>query len=375
MLRNEQRTPITTPDRRTSKKGPREWREAIRNKEGKFKFHADRRMIRDEFAKLWEAQKSMGTPLSQKLTDELRSALDDETRDGNWRHKGLLFGQRKASWDLGTLGRCVLHPTERCIPHADMHASRFLVVETVNNLKIVERGMLTRPLSQTERSRIKKYLSEPLGLITKGKQKGQPKRNVTVSDLREIMGWGRNSPFRFNFENDEERPINTDWFSREIIHGAVSPEKWNAMGPTTQEGINRAILRYDPDEPGHAQKLESLVMQDWAGLTKHEVDALVAAWKKRPRLDAKRLNMSRRAVRNILSVMDRDEPWPDEERPGSKRWLTQIEARKMIGKVAKEQGFTDLTTGKSLDEHDWGDTKPVQREPLQRIAIMLRNIC
>jgi CRISPR-associated endonuclease Csn1 len=355
ILRDERRTVITSPDRRKKRKGPREWRSAIRNKAGKFEFHADRAMMRDEFAKLWAAQKRLGGALSEKLTDELRLALDDDSRDGDWRHKGLLFGQRIASWDLGTLGRCVLHPTERCAPHTDMYASHYLVVETVNNLKVIERGKLPRHLTAAERSKIKKYLSGPLGLATKGKQKGQPKRSVTVTDLRELMGWGRSTKsaqFRFNIETDEDRPINTDWFSREIIHGAITADKWTMMDDRAKEGINRAILKHDPDDDKHPAKLKRLVMQDWAGLTEAQADALVAAWKQRPRPDAKRLSMSRRAVRNLLTVMDRKEPWPDAQLPGAMRWLTQIEARKKIAALACDNEFIDVTTGEPIDEHD-----------------------
>jgi CRISPR-associated endonuclease Csn1 len=352
ILRDERRNPITTGDKRKKKKGPREWREPIRNKAGNFEFHADRAMIRDEFVKLWEAQKRFGGVLAEKLTEELRIALDNESSDGDWRHKGLLFGQRRASWDVGTLGRCVLHPTDRCVPHADMYASHYLVVETVNNLKIIERGMPARSLTADERAKIKDYLSGPLGVVTKGKHKGQPKRSVAVSDLRTLMGWGRSSKtaqFRFNIESDEERNINTDWFSREIVHGAITQEKWAAMGERTREGINRAILKHDPDDEKHAAKLKRLVMQAWAGLTEDQADALVAAWKQRPRLDAKRLNMSRRAVRNLLTFMDRNHPWPDITRPGHVRWLTQIEARKMI---ANDPGFVDVSTGKPLDDYE-----------------------
>jgi CRISPR-associated endonuclease Csn1 len=349
-LRDERRTAITTEDRRKSPKGPREWRKPIRNRAGKFEFHADRAMIRDEFAKLWNAQQRLGGPLAEKLTDELRKTLDDESGDADWRHKGLLFGQRRQSWDMGTLGRCVLEPTERCVPHADMYASRYLVVETVNNLKVIERGRLPRSLTPNERAKIKTFLSGPLGVVAKGKQKGQAKRTVTVSDLRELMGWGpatKTSQFHFNIESDEERQINTDWFSREIIHGAITREKWEQLPERSREGINRVILKYDPDDEKHADKLKTLVMQPWAGLSEEQADKLVAAWKKRPRPDAKRLNMSRRAVRNLLAVMDRDEPWPDPKHPGQTRWLTQIEARKQI---AADPNFRDVTTDQPLDQ-------------------------
>ncbi len=363
-LRDEELTPITTPDKRKHKIGQREWRKPVRNRAGEFRFHADRSTIHDEFTKLWNAQKHLGGPLAEILTDELRLAIDDETRNSNWRHKGLLFGQRMQSWDLGTLGRCVLEPTERCVAHADMYASRYLVVETINNLKIIERGREARPLTPAERQKIKAFLSSPFGVNQKGKQKGQPKRSITVTDLREEMGWGhatRTSQFRFNIEADEERQINTDWFSREIIHGAITAEKWKEMPERSREGINHAILKHDPDEEKNADKLKSLVMRDWAGLSDGQADALVAAWKKRPRPDAKRLNMSRRAVRDLLIVMDRDKPWADEKNPGQFRWLDQNTARRLLAsnEATAQSGPSDA------DIHDETDGCQQQAEPKQ----------
>lgn len=360
-LRDKSITQITTPDHRAKdrRKGPREYRSAVRNKAGSYQHCADRKMIRDEFAKLWDVQKRLGGPLAEILTDEFRLALDDDSRNSNWRHKGLLFGQRMQTWDLGTLGRCVLEPTERCAPHADMDASRYLVVETINNLKIIERGKPPRSLTVAERSKIKTYLSEPLGEVTRGKQKGQPKRSVTVTDLRDLMGWGnasKTSAFRFNIEADKERTINTDWFSREIIHGAITAAKWQQLPLRSREGINRAILKHDPDDETHDEKLKALIMQEWAGLNAAQADLLVAAWKKRPRPDAKRLSMSRRAVRKLLTVMDRDEPWPDETNPGQTRWLDQNTARRLLAKdaaaVERPEKIATNNTENAVDEQN-----------------------
>jgi CRISPR-associated endonuclease Csn1 len=358
-VRAERVSPITTEDRRppARRKGPREYRDPIRNRAGSYEHCADRAMIRDEFTKLWEAQTAFNGETARLLTQAngLRTALDDEAGDSIWLHKGLLFGQRRQSWDLGTLGRCVLEPTERCVPHADMYASRYLVVETVNNLKIIERGREARPLTPEERQKIKDYLSGPLGTERAPKKRGdtgpvadKPKTSVTITDVRNLMGWGRatrTSQFRFNIESDPDRVINTGWFSREIIHGAITPAKWAEMPQRLRDGINRAILKYDPDHEGAADKLTLGVMQ-WGGLNETQADALVAAWKRRPRPDAKRLNMSRRAVRNLLALMDRDEPWPNPRQPGQTCWLTQIEARKLI---AEDADFKDVTTGAPLD--------------------------
>ena len=351
-IRNRRITPITTKDLRSEgkKKGPRQWRGAIRNKAGSYEHCADRAMIRHEFNRLWEAQKEKAGELSALLTPQLRAELDCESGDSTWRHKGLLFGQRRQSWDLGTLGRCVLEPTERCAPHADRYASAYRVVETINNLRIIERGREDRPLTVEERQKIKVFLSGPLGTITRGKLKGRPKQSASITDLRDLMGWGRtgkSAPFRFNFEDsDEEREINTDWFSREIVHGAVTVQRWEAMSEKLRDGLNRAILKYDPDNEADAAKLRAGAIS-WAGLTDEQADALLSAWRRRPRPDSKRLKMSRRAVRNLMVLMDRPEPWPDPDRPGVMRWLTQIEARKL---VAQDADFCDATTGRPLDE-------------------------
>lgn len=361
MIRAERVTNIKSEDRRPTgnRVNKREYRDPVRNKAQSYEHCADRAMIRDEFSKLWKAQSEFESKESVqvKLTEELKKKLDDESADSVWRHKGLLFGQRRATWDLGTLGRCNLHPAERCVPHADMYASRYRMIETVNNLRIVGRGLEARSLTPGERTKIIAYLSGPLGMTKPRNSKGkvypaQPKQTVSVTDLRNLMGtseqgWGRSSKtsqFKFNIENDEDRQINTDWFSREIIHGGVTPEVWHAMPENVKNGLNRAILKYDPDEVGEAEKLKSGAM-DWAGLNEEQADALVSAWRQRPRPEAKRLNMSRRAARNLLVMMDRDEPWEDG------RWSTEIEARKLI---AADAQFIDAATGEHLDDQTRG---------------------
>ncbi|MFO0916529.1 MAG: HNH endonuclease domain-containing protein [Pirellulales bacterium] len=367
IVRAERVTAIVSTDSRPShrRKGERVYRSAIRNRAGSYDHCADRQMIFDEFTELWKRQKEMGGETARLLTDALRVTLDNPVPDVKWRHQGVLFGQRRQSWDLGTLGRCVLEPTERCVPHADMYASHYLVIETVNNLKIIERGREARALSSDERKRLITYLSGPLGVNKVGKNKGDLKRTVSVTDLREQLGWRRSagsaSQYRLNIENDPDKVINTDWFSREIIHGAITLAKWEEMPQSVRDGVNRAILKFDPGQIGNDQKLKSGVMS-WGGLSESQADALIIAWQRRPNPDGKRLSMSRRAVRNLLPYMENafarvdgsdglmPTGWLDKCQfdPLRHRWLTQIEARKA---AVQDCSFRDATTGEPLAPH------------------------
>ena len=150
--------------------------------------------------------------------------------------------------------------------------------------------------------------------------------------------------YKFNIEADENREINTDWFSREIVHGAIGAAEWDAMSDRLKEGFNRAILRLDPNEDGDAEKLKAGVMR-WGGLDESRADSLVLAWMTRPKIDAKRLSMSRRAVRNLLTVME--EPLQDAREATGYRWPTLIEARKILAKITD---FRDVTTGAEFDD-------------------------
>lgn len=335
------------------------WQDPIRNKAASYEFAADRDMIRDEFSTLWAAQKRYGGTLAPMLTDELRKTLDDESVDSIWRHKGLLFQQRRTTWDLGTLGRCVLEPSDRCVPIADMYAGHYRVLESVNNIRIIEFGQAPRPLTPSEHAALVSLLRGPYdaapattpakpkraAAATKPKKATKPKSSFTVTDIRQALGLGKataTSTTRLNIENDPDREINTDWFHREIAHGVFGLAAWEALPAATQDDVNRQILRKDPDDPRHRARLEQIAREHWA-LSDDAAKRLLAAWSSRPKLE-KRLTMSRRAVRNLINVMQR--PWQLPEPGTGHRWLTQIEARKLI---AEDATFTDATTGREMD--------------------------
>lgn len=294
----------------------------IRNRLDSFEFHADRNMIHDEFQRLWKRQSEPGGALShldQSQREQLKKALDNPERDATWRHKGHLFGQRDTYWDTGTLGRCDLEPTDRCVPIADRHASEYRVLESVNNIRI--RGpqdRVERPLAHDEREKVIAALQR--------QKTGSP---ATVRKALDIHRKAVKAFWSLNIERDEDREINTDWFHREIVLGAVGEDEWNLWPESKREGLNRAILKCDPaidDDADRLRKIAKRLELDGAATT-----GLIAAWQTRPKLE-KRLNLSRRAILNLL-------PYMDEQQPDG-RWPTQIEARRMFAED-NENGATE----------------------------------
>jgi len=312
---------------------PVTYQHAVRNRLDSFEFHADRMMIRDEFLRLWEKQSAFGGPLAERLTDDLKTKLDNPEGDDTFRHRGLLFGQRRTYWDLGTLGRCDLEPTDACVPQCDRHASYFRVVESVNNIRIRDPGTDEfRALSEQERANvIDRLRSQKTGSVaTIRRALGIDKRSLKKHDLAE-------GDVPLNIERDPDRQINTDWFHREIVLGVVGEDAWAAWSESAREGLNRAILKFDPKVDGTQPRLRNAAAR--IGLSSDSVDRLIEAWQQRPNVE-NRLNLSRRAVLNLLPYMERYDKKND-------RWPTQIEARRSF---AEDEHAIDATRGQPATE-------------------------
>ncbi len=351
-LAQSRRSPVMSVDGKPKLNGsglPITFSHKIRNELGNFEFHADRQMLRDEFVRLWETQIHFQSELSSILTEDLKRQLDDPTGDEVWRHRGLLFGQRRTYWKTGTLGRCKLEPTDECVPIADRHASFYRVVETVNNIRI--RGPQDhnfRPLYSDERQKVIDRL--------------RSQKSGTVAAVRDALGIGTKSlkkmgippeAYALNLERDEDREINTDWFYRAIVVEGIGEKAWEAWGENKREGLNRAILRFDPSEEIDTQKFASVAKQ--LGLDSEKLDRLLAQWRTRPKLE-KRLKLSRRAVLNLLPYMDK----PDT----NGHWPTQIEARMGLANDANAMDRTSIQpiTSKQRERYSLGANNLSKRD-------------
>ncbi|MBN1972754.1 MAG: type II CRISPR RNA-guided endonuclease Cas9 [Sedimentisphaerales bacterium] len=272
----------------------KEIRRPIRNRtkatgEGTYEFCTDRDLTWDEFDILWKIQSSFNGELAKQLNDEKRKELDNPTGDKTWRYKGILLGQRKTYWDIGTMARCDLEPTDLRCSKGDMYAQEFLVLETVNNIRITKRGELQRRLDKDEREKVISVLEN--------------QKTASVSTVRKALGLdkGQNkTTYTISLENDENRELNTNWFKREII-GSFGKDLWNLMSDNLKESLNKALLKFDPQEKKDCEKIKE-GSSKWWGFNDEQTDHLLEAWKKRPKIDS-RVNYSRRAIKNLLPYM------------------------------------------------------------------------
>jgi len=268
---------------------------AIRNRknaagEPVYEFCADRDLVREEFHALWNKQRSFDGELAHQLTEERRRQLDDPTADDTWRCKGVLFGQRSTYWDTGVLGRCDLEPTDLGCPRADMHAQEFLVLETVNNIKIIPPGEGKRALRDDERSAVIAVL--------------RAQKTASAATVRKALGihkGGAKTQYALSLDVDPKRAVNTDWFYREVICHAIGLARWEGMTDKEKESMNRAILKLDPKRQAYAERFER-GCRDWWGLDEEQTKRLIRVWRDRPNPNV-RLKLSRRAILNLLPYM------------------------------------------------------------------------
>jgi len=270
-------------------------RNPIRNRqnalgESVYEYCADREMLASEFNLLWNKQKEYGGALSKLLTPELRKKLYYPKSDKTWRCKGAIFGQRNTYWKMGSLGRCDLEPTDQRCPKGDMYAQEFLVLETLNNIRITEQGNSSQPLKDEDRERVLELL--------------RTSKSVSVAGVRKVLGINRGhekSLYTLSLDSDPKRKLNTNWFYREIISGAIGVDKWNSLPDKVKESINAALLKFDPQREGDADKLGAGCTA-WWGLTGEQGKRVVAAWRKRPKKED-RVNLSRKAIKNLLPYL------------------------------------------------------------------------
>ncbi len=269
--------------------------ERIKNKDNALgekvsEYVADRHMILAEFNRIWDIQKGFKeSALAKQLTDDCKKEIYNKEKTDTWRCQGVLFSQRKAYWNVGTLGRCDLEPTDMKCPKADMYAQEFLVLTSINNIRITPPMEASRKLDEDERK-------EVISLV-------RTQKTASESTIRKALGIDKGvnkTLYTLNTDGDKFT-VNGDLFHSQIVCGVFSEEKWSTFQDKQKDSVNKAILKFDPNDEEDEKRLRS-GCKKWWGLNDEQAEKFISVWKKMPKKD-RRVNLSRKAIKNLLPYL------------------------------------------------------------------------
>lgn len=154
-----------------------EGKQRLRNLGEDHSHHAGRKMVQEEFEKLWAAQAPHHPAL---LTDALKREVAD-----------TIFHQRPLKLDPGKIGQCELIPTEKRAPRALWLAQRVRVLQDVNNMHLILANGERRGLSTSEREKLLDLLSA--------------RETVKMEEIRAALGMGELD--RINLEREKRKTL------------------------------------------------------------------------------------------------------------------------------------------------------------------------
>ena len=143
-----------------------------------------RKMYRDEFEAIWQAQ----SPHNRALSDDWKKQIHD-----------AIFHQRPLKSQKGLIGMCELEPDCRRAPVACLEAQRFRYLQRVNDMELsTPRGEVWR-LSDPGHAELRKKV---IGLL-------DARAKITFKTLRKELGLQRDKDsgrdYRFNFEGEDKK--------------------------------------------------------------------------------------------------------------------------------------------------------------------------
>lgn len=110
------------------------------------KRYTARAMLLDEFETIWASQERFHPDL---LTADLKKKIHDR-----------IFHQRPLKSQSDKIGRCELEPKRRRAPWAILAAQRFRILQTVNNLRIIDEDGVESELTPEQRAKLIVFLDE-----------------------------------------------------------------------------------------------------------------------------------------------------------------------------------------------------------------------
>jgi CRISPR-associated endonuclease Csn1 len=242
------------------------------------RIHTRREMFLEEFDAIWNKQKSFDSPLARLLNDDLKSQLNDPTKDDDWMHKGLIFGQRNLYWPADVIGRCELEPKLKRCERADRLAQRFRLLQEVNNLRYLD------PATGAECSLSPEQRKLALDKLSRTDK-------MEFDRLRKELGFV--DSITFNLERGNRKSIKGMPVDAALAKKELFGKSWYELDEGKKNEIVRDLIDLDDET------LKQKAIEQW-GLSADSAEALLGV-----ELPEKYASLSRVALAKLLPAMER----------------------------------------------------------------------
>jgi CRISPR-associated endonuclease Csn1 len=168
--------------------------------------YTHRDMFKSEFDAIWNAQKSDHPKV---LTDDLYKALSN-----------AIFYQRRLKSQKHLIGECLFESGQKRCPWYRPEAQRFRLLQTVNNLRVVDATGLHRAVSKDERAALLKLL--------------ETSARVTCAQARKAMGI-TGKGVKLNVEMGKAKTLYGDKTTASLL--AVFGKRWGEFSGSKKEQV------------------------------------------------------------------------------------------------------------------------------------------
>ncbi len=177
----------------------------------------------------------------------------------------ILFSQLPTRWDMASVGRCGLHPSDHCLSVRSSLAQRFVMLKQINDIRIGGKA-----LTKKQRERLVELFSS--------------RKKITRGQLAKSL----------NVEEQflpERSTYNGNWFEN------VMRPIMKRLEPHCHDSFERELQKLD-DSTERAERFRRIARSVW-GMDEDDIECILGL-----SLPKGRISFSARALRNLLPYMD-----------------------------------------------------------------------
>ena len=181
-----------------------------------YPFYPSRQMIECEFDKIWDKQSEFYPDI---LTESARNKI-----------RSTLLYQRPLKPAIP--GKCFLEPSENRAPIASPYFQRFRILQTINELRIIDRYGEQRQLSLKERNILLEYLSQ--------------KKELNFSATKKLLSLSIHD--RFSIQDERRDKFQGDQIAALLSNKKYFGKNWYKLPLDNQNEIVKALINEENTE-------------------------------------------------------------------------------------------------------------------------------